>query len=213
MNKHHPPDRDRQLAEAQGRRLDLLVRPHLIPNFYGLLQQGVGVNSRTGISVKAFLCEELGLSPEFLDTRIQTVFLNGKAVDDLEKAVIHDGTILALSAAMPGLLGATLRRGSYYAAMRGEISYRKEAEAVSGAEGTVSVKLFNLLVAEIGPVLLARGVRIAGTDLRHFLERQPPPFWSGCVQAVLNGQETDEKALLSSKWPPGPIILQVTEAS
>jgi hypothetical protein len=190
----------------------LVVRPNLLPGFCSLLQQGVGVISRMGLSVKAFLCDELGLSPEFLDSRIQTVFLDGKAVDDLESAVIHEGAVLALSAAMPGLLGATLRRGSYYAAMRGEISYRGQREAVSGRPGVIWVKLFNLLVCEIGPVLLSRGGRIAGTDLREFLKSRPARFWSDCMEAAVNGRGTDPKSLLAAEWPPEPLLLKVNPA-
>ena len=209
MNSPHDADLLKRLTEEPGLELRLVVRPNLLPSFCSLLQQGVGVISRMGLSVKAFLCDELGLSPEFLDKRVQTVFLDGKAVDDLESAFIRDGAVLALSAAMPGLLGATLRRGSYYAAMRGEISHRRESETVSGRPGVISVKLFNILVGEIGPALLSRGVRIAGTDLRDFLERQSARFWSDCLDAAVNGHVTDPKALPTREWPPGPLMLKV----
>jgi hypothetical protein len=212
MNSHQDTDVQKRPTQEPGLELRLVVRPNLLPSFYGLLQQGVGVISRMGLSVKAFLCDELGLSPEFLDTRVQTVFLDGKAVDDLESAFIHDGAVLALSAAMPGLLGATLRRGSYYAAMRGEISYRGENEGISGRPGVISLKLFNLLVGEIGPVLLSRGVRIAGTDLTDFLKGQSPRFWEGCMEAAVNGHVTDPKALPSREWPPEPLMLKVNPA-
>ena len=164
----------------------------------------------TGVSVNAFLCEELGLSQDYLETRVQTVFLNGKAVDDLDSALIKDGSVLALSAAMPGLLGATLRRGSYYAAMRGEISYHSSDAAVPGGEGTVSVKLFNLLVGEVGSLLLRKGIWIPGTEIGEFLDKRPPRFWDACVKAVYEGHEMDLKALRRMQWTPEPLIFRLS---
>jgi hypothetical protein len=169
------------------------------------------VRAGTGVSVRTFLCEELGLSPGYLETRIQTVFLDGKAVDDLDSALVKDGSILALSAAMPGLLGATLRRGSYYAAMRGEISYHGGDGTLQRGEGTVYVKLFNLLVGEVGSVLLSKGIRIPGTEIGEFLDQRPPRFWDACVKAAYEGREMAPKALLRMKWSPEPLILKVSQ--
>ena len=73
----------------------------------------------------------LGLSPEYVDKRIQTLFLNGKAIDNPDTALLKEDSTLALSAAMPGLLGATLRKGSYYARMRNEISYQEQSEGIT----------------------------------------------------------------------------------
>jgi hypothetical protein len=61
---------------------------------------------------------------------------------------------------MPGLVGATLRRSGAYARMRAEITRAPDRLAAPPAagEGIVHVKVFNLLIEELGPVLLARGV-------------------------------------------------------
>ena len=111
-------------------------------------------------SVLAFLIEDLGLTPEYVRQRITTVFLDGQVVDTLEDALLRQGSRLALSAAMPGLLGATLRRSGPYAAMRAEITRAADHELQPSTGGTliIQVKLFNLLVDELGPRLLARGV-------------------------------------------------------
>jgi hypothetical protein len=131
------------------------------PNF----QDGVNVPIPIGCSVQEFLCDQLGIDPEFVAQRITTVFFNGKVVDDLSAAILTDQSTLALSAAMPGLVGATLRRGGYYAAMRKSVSLSSDhpgatsapSEAPSAAveTGVVRVKLFNLLIAELGPLILS----------------------------------------------------------
>lgn len=128
--------------------------------FLAHLQRGVAVRLGAPRSVLAFLIEELGLTPEYVRQRITTVFLDGQVVDVLEDALLRQGSRLALSAAMPGLLGATLRRSGPYAAMRAEITRAADHELRTSTGGPliIQVKLFNLLVDELGPRLLARGV-------------------------------------------------------
>jgi hypothetical protein len=128
--------------------------------FKAFLQRGVAVRARAGRSVLEFLVDEVGLTPEYVRQRITTVFLDGQVVDVLEDAILHPGARLALSAAMPGLVGATLRRSGPYAAMRAAITRNPEhgQHPGTGATTVIQVKLFNLLLEEIGPVLLERGV-------------------------------------------------------
>lgn len=127
--------------------------------FKALLQRGVALRV-VPRSVLGFLVEDVGLTPEYVQRRITTVFLDGQVVDVLEDAMLRDGSRLALSAAMPGLVGATLRRNGPYAAMRAEITRAAEHEVHvrPAATTVVEVKLFNLLIDEIGPLLLERGV-------------------------------------------------------
>ena len=62
----------------------------LIPSFFQLLQKGFRVKTQAGCSVKSFLCEHLGLSPEYVEERIQTLFLDGKPVDDVDSALLDN---------------------------------------------------------------------------------------------------------------------------
>jgi hypothetical protein len=84
---------------------------------------------------------------------------------------------------MPGLVGATLRRGGYYAAMRAAITQGAERASEIGPGGIlVRVKLFNLLVPELGPVLLARGVVLAREDAAALLPEVPLPPGDAAVE-------------------------------
>jgi len=174
----------------------------LVSHFFLLLQQGVTIRSRTGCSVAAFLTEELGAGIETIK-RIQSVILDGSPVDDLESAVIKDGSVLALSAAMPGLVGATLRRGGTYSSFRSAITYHEtEKECVKG-EGLVQIKVFNLLMAELGPVLLQRGVVISSEDFILFATGQSQDFWQGCRRITLDGKPLVTGELPDSAWLSG----------
>ena len=150
--------------------LQLNLRKDLLPFFFPLLQKGILIKTVGGENVRDLLFNRLGISDEYMEKRIQTVFLNGKAVDDLRSAVIPEGSVLALSAAMPGLAGATLRRGGTFAAMRQSITLNSEDAPASPKEGWVVLKIFNLLVSELGPQLLAAGIWLKGEDLTPLLE-------------------------------------------
>ncbi len=166
--------------------LRLIIERDCVPRFFQLLQRGVTIRTRVGCSINVFLSKELEVGPEILG-KIQSVFLDGSPVDDLDSAMIKDGSTLALSAAMPGLVGATMRRGGAYSSFRNTITYHEnDAQCVSG-EGSVQVKLFNLLMAELGPGLLRKGVFVNSSDLREFLDGQPADFWRGCKQVFLDG--------------------------
>jgi hypothetical protein len=76
----------------------------------GRLHPLIRLMVRAGYTVREVLCGHLGVDPNFLERHIQTIFHDGKAVDDLDSEAVKDGSTLALSAAMPGLAGAILRR-------------------------------------------------------------------------------------------------------
>lgn len=139
--------------------LKLVLPPSELRRFGALLQRGVALRVTAGRSVHALLTEELCLAPEYVEARISTVFMDGQVVDVLEDAIVREGSLLALSAAMPGLVGATLRKGGYYSAMRSAITRAADrASQATRAEAVVRVKLFNLLIDELGPVLLGHGI-------------------------------------------------------
>ena len=174
----------------------------LVSHFFLMLQQGVTIRSRTGCSVAAFLREEIGADSETIE-KIQSVILDGSPVDDLESAMIKDGSVLALSAAMPGLVGATLRRGGTYSSLRSAITYHETQEACVKGEGLVQIKVFNLLMAELGPSLLQRGVVISCEDFILFATRQSQDFWLGCRRITLDGKPLVYSELPDSAWLSG----------
>lgn len=197
-------------SKASGTELCLYLDESLIPRFFQLLQQGFSVKVHTGCSIKTFLCDHIGLDSEYIEKRIKTLFLDGKPVDDVNSAIIKNGSTLALSAAMPGLVGAVLRSSGFFASLRSTISHREQAEAKGPQEeGMVSLKLFNILLKEMGPALLKRGIWIHGKDLQAFIERHSNDFWAQCKKAVVDGKEVDLKTLPVIKWAAGDVFLRL----
>lgn len=177
-------------------RLAFIVDEPLIGRFSLLLQQGVRVRRRVGCSVAAFLREELGVTPATIE-KIQSIMLDGKPVDDIGSALVQEGAVLALSAAMPGLVGATLRRGGAYSSFRSSITHHETGKACRPGEGWVNIKLFNLLMTELGPSLLRQGVLIKTEDLTDFLAERQQEFRRGC-SITLEGKPIDVAMLKES---------------
>ena len=155
--------------------LAFVVEEPLLARFFLLLQQGVKVRRRVGCSVDAFLRQELGIGPATIE-KIQSIMLDGKPVDDIGTALIREGSVLALSAAMPGLVGATLRRGGAYSSLRSAITYQETGKTCAPGDGWVRIKLFNLLMAELGPGLLRTGVLLRSSDLLDLLIERKEEF-------------------------------------
>jgi hypothetical protein len=191
------------------RHISLTVKAGLIPAFSQLLQNGFWIKGYVGCSVKSFLCEQFGLAPEYLEKRIQTIFLDGDVVDDVEKTVIEDGATLSLSAAMPGLAGAVLRKGGYYAAMRDQISFKGETTSASMQSGKILVKLFNMPLQELGPVFLEHGIQVESNKVKDVLKARADDFERGCGEVLADGRKFEFKQLLEMDWGGGDIFLQV----
>lgn len=158
------------------RSLELQLSPELLKIFFPLLMEGVEVEIETGASVKKLLIEQFGITADYISSRITTLFLNSRAVDDPATALVQDGAALALSGAMPGLVGATMRSGGFYAAMRGAMTHHNEDQIPLAKQGRIKLKLFNLLLDELGPRVLGRGILLSSERLRTFLAAQPAEF-------------------------------------
>lgn len=190
-------------------KISLTVRPDQLSLFSPLLGQGFTLKIRTGISVRDLMCRQIGVSDDYLDQRIQTIFLDGKVVDNIDTAVIRQGSTLALSAAMPGLAGATLRRGGAYAAMRSQISHKNNIVYDSAENGTVMLKLFNLVALELGPMFLKQGIWIDGKNLENFFQRVPDSFWDGCLTAEIDGISQNVRKISLMEWKQKLIFLKL----
>ena len=170
-------------------KLTLSIARESLHSFFSLLRQGFMIEVQAGCSIKTMLADALGLDDSYVENRIKTIFLNAKPVDDINTACIENGSVLALSGAMPGLAGATLRRGGQLASFRGSISCRSHGENELGQNGYAFVKLFNLLVNDLGPIFLEKGILINKQQLVTFLRRQPDNFRLILKSADFNGKK------------------------
>lgn len=169
--------------------------------FFPLLQTGIHIPIEQSASVQTIFSDVCDLTDAVIENRIQTLFLNGNPVDDFKTAMVREGDTLALSAAMPGLVGATMRSGGKLACFRSNISHRDKPREASEHTGTISLKLFNLLLRELGPGFLSRGVLIPAGNLDSFLNDFKSEDWQVCDSATLNGKTVDPEQLSQMDWP------------
>jgi hypothetical protein len=161
-------------------RLRITVPADRLACFLPLLQKGFALGVLAGCPIGVFLRDGLGLTNEYIEARIQTVFLDGKPVDDIDTALIRDGATLALAPAMPGLMGAMLRRGGHLAPMRSGITHHGDAAPQGIGQGRIVMKLFGMALRELGPQLLERGIGVDAGDLAQIVRELP----GDCLEGV-----------------------------
>ena len=209
MEKNPQSNSAETANDASSGHLFLQVKPKLIPLFFQLLGQGFRVDIQTGATVKDLLCKQLGIHEDYLAQRIQTIFLNAKVVDDIDTAIVAEEATLALSGAMPGLVGAILRSGGYYAAMRNQLSHVESGPSSQAQSAKITLKLMNIVAKELGPVFLQQGIWLKGRTLREFLERRTDDLKAGCTGCELDSQPVEFTSLREIDWRDNMILLQV----
>jgi hypothetical protein len=155
--------------------------------FRPIFQGGFLFRCQVGQSIADLLFRQLSLEKEFVEEKINTVFLDGQCVDDISLAILKDNCFVAFSSALPGLVGATLRRDGFYACLRDPITYRKEDVALETQQGTITIKLFNLLMDELGPVFLKKGIIMDRTVVISFFQTRKKDFWKEIKTVYLRG--------------------------
>lgn len=197
------------MKNQQVGKLNLKVADDKIHFFFSFLRQGFMIETPVGCSVKTMLNNTLGMDDNYVEDRIKTIFLDAKPVDDINTACINDGSVLALSGAMPGLAGATLRRGGQLASFRGSISCRSDGKNALSQEGHVVVKLFNLLVNDLGLIFLKQGILIKKKQLEDFLGSRTADFQPSLKSAYLDSHKINLDTWSEIKFPD--LLLLVAE--
>ncbi len=174
--------------------LCLTVTSESLSLFTTVLQSGIEIKTKRGETLAGFLNRFPGFTAEYLADTVQTIFLNGTAVDNLSLPLSGSNPTLALSAAMPGLAGAIFRKNSFHSALRTETKLSQgggeQDESIS-----VTLKLFNSIAKERGEEFLKRGFRIGGGLLANFLDKRPH-LARNIVKVQLAGKELDYLELL-----------------
>lgn len=124
-----------------------------------LLQQGVNLAVTVELPLREVLVNGVGLPPDFVEQEVETVFLDGHPVDDIDAQYVHDGARISLASGLPGAAGIAMRRNSPYAALRGAITAGASQAERAPCPGTVAVRLFGMVMQKAADSLLARGVQ------------------------------------------------------
>ena len=189
-------------------KLTFTVHRQDLPFYTTLLQSGVEIKGSSNETMGHFLGRLPGFTVDYISDTVQTLFLNGSAVDDLTTVLGYGNPVLALSAAMPGLAGAIFRRNSFHAALRTSnenvTTAGKEPETIF-----VTLKLFNSIALERGAVLLDMGVCVKTLNFSKFLARRGNLF-NKVQQIELSNRLVNREDLLTSLAGNKKINLKIT---
>lgn len=187
--------------------LKLSITDNIEERITTLLQSGISLESSTEISLGVFLNNLPGFDTEYLSDRVQTIFLDGNAIDDLEKKFSNPKHVVALSAAMPGLAGAIFRKNSLCAALR---TQKSEDDLVSASPEKVIVhlKLFNAIAQEKGMLLLRHGGIFTGQSLFDFF-KQRTSLISGIRELSIDGEAVEADNFTASLRNSSEYFVQI----
>lgn len=175
-------------------RLTITLPDEAVSGFASLLQHGFLLRIEQPVPLVPLLLSLPGFSVEYIEDTVQTIFLNGVAVDSLDR-LLPSGSTLALSAAMPGLAGAIFRRQGVHGSLRS----RPQENTVpdQSDSGFITLKLFNSIASDRVLDLLSQGILISGKAFHDFAAKrntllQPP------VEMSLDDQALDAAKLLQA---------------
>ncbi len=191
--------------------VELFLHRGTLHKLTSLLQSGIKEQATCDEPIGRFLEKLPGFTEAYIANDIQTIFLNGNPVDDLETPLTSRKATIALSAAMPGLAGAIFRRNSLHAALR------KTSPPVDNNQkhaGTVSIqlKLFNAVAANRGPGLFQKGVSLSSKTLSQYLQTRPS-IQSDILIFQVNGTGVNWEDLLELLEAKDFIFLLASEAN
>ena len=190
--------------------VSLLVRADALDKFTTLLQSGFFLSITQGETIGGLLTSLPGFSEKYIKERVQTIFMDGLPADELAQQFVEEETVLAISAAMPGLAGAIFRKGGVHASLRTATAKTLEAQT-SGKTLTVRLKLFNIIAKERGVTLLDGGCVMQSASFDKFLSYRPP--LAASIQHIsIDNQETDMKRLRQTLAENTKIVLTINSS-
>jgi hypothetical protein len=186
------------MAEARTLTPTLVIQaaPQALLALTPILREGVGAAVRPGLPLRRTLVEDFGLDPACVETRVQTVFLDGSPVDDIDADCAAEGCTLALAGALPGVAGIAMRRGSPVGVFREGITHDAGTDhASTGGRIAVTLKLFNSVALECLAAVLGQGVTLRARRLAELLGADPDALAQASFR--LDGQSLDRAALIA----------------
>lgn len=192
--RHKYPDSE-AVSMNEPLEVTVLSSPEGLLGLTPLLREGVEISIRAGRTLRQTMEEDLGFCPECVQERVQTVFLNGSPVDDIDADAATQGCTLALAGALPGVAGIAMRRGSPVGVFREGITHEVERAGTAAAERlTVTLKLFNSVALECLAQVLEQGVLVRAARLQELLEGDADALAGAGF--TLGGASLDRAALL-----------------
>lgn len=162
------------------------------------LQKGFYLLSNEGKTIHSFLTEDCGINDDYISSKIKTIFIDGRPVDDVFNTKIKKGGVCAISGAMPGIVGAMMRIGSPYAVMRDSITAKPDKTVESGKEIIFELKLFNVILSDIGVNFLKKGILLEKNRIIELFLKYGKDIYSDCREVNFNGSIIKKQGIIEN---------------
>lgn len=193
--------------------IDYCVNDSRLLGWLTLVSGGLDMELTVNVDLRTLITRELEIPDDYLEERIQTIFLDGSPVDSIDEAIVRPGQQLTLCTALPGAMGICMRRNSPLKAYRPGIAHCEDCDKLVDPEpGRITVKYFNFIAREQGDKILKRGVIIKPAVLKKFLESRDALFWDDIATIKVNGQEKeieDMALFIMNRGPEEEITITV----
>ena len=182
-------------------KIEMSAQPGVVSFFYYIFQRGFIFPCNVETSIEDLLLRQMVLDRAFVEEKVSTVFLDGRCVDDIASAILKNGSVVALSSAMPGLAGATMRRKGIYSCLRESIAYADKEEKDAIKEGLITIKLFNLLMTDLGRRFLEKGIILPASDIMALFSPDNDGFWMHVDSVKLRGRPVSREEFTGNALP------------
>ncbi|MFP4159378.1 MAG: hypothetical protein ACLFR9_06690 [Desulfobacterales bacterium] len=155
-----------------------------------LTSRGIRFEVPAGTSVKELFQQVLPVGEDYIENSIQTVFMDCRAVDDIENTLVRGPCTIAASAAMPGVFGAAFRKKGMYSGLRCEYMENPGLRETENPyePAVVTLKLFNKVAEDLGKAVLAKGIYMDAQEFSKFWKQQQGVLEKECSRAVIDGK-------------------------
>jgi hypothetical protein len=96
--------------------------------------------------------------------------------------------------------------------MRTQISHDKDIASDTNKKGEFTIKLFNLIARELGPLFLEHGIHVKGEDFFDIVARNKNDFMDGCKKAIKDDKDIDSEKLMEVEWKGKQVLFQIKPA-
>ena len=93
--------------------------------------------------------------------------------------------------------------------MRGSISHPDDSDMTSAKTGWVTIKLFNLILKELGPFFLEAGIWLKGDTIQAFFAERTSSLAEVIQSIFWNGREISPGGILEIEWPDEPVYFKI----
>ena len=101
-------------------------------------------------------------------------------------------------------------RGYSTSALNGDIAQNQRERTVQQLKnGKITLKLWNLVVKELGPTFLQQGIWVAAEEVQSFINRHLEALKTECQTVELNDNPAEVDRLRRAEWKTELVLLQV----